>query len=186
MYYIFRMRKERIFSLRLTSGMRNALGIAAKRDRRSIASLVEKIIADYLANEGIGWEDAPSYHNRRQHPRKDVSLPARLTIEQASEIYEETEALVQNMSLGGSYVTYTNGHRPPWKLQSSIRLIVRIPGAAAPLKLTCRAVRVIRDEQKVGVGLQYLRIRKETLALIDGFLQDEPPDSSTPQRLLLR
>lgn len=118
-------------------------------NRRSIASLLEKIIADYLSKEGISWEKASSYHDRRQHPRKDVSLPARLTIKQAPEIYEETEALVENMSLGGSFVTYTNGHRSSWKLQSSIHLLVRIPRFTEPLELACRAVRVIRDEQKV-------------------------------------
>jgi hypothetical protein len=177
------MRKERIFSLRLTAGMRNALGMAAKRDRRSIASLLEKVIAEYLTSEGISWEEAPSYHDRRICPRKNVSLPARLTIQQTPDIYEEIEALVENMSMGGTYVTYTNGHRSPWRLESSIHLTVRIPMSAATLELICRAVRVIRDEHKVGVGLQYLKTPDETLARIERFLQTESLESSTPTPL---
>ncbi len=186
MYYIISMRKEKIFSLRLTSGMRDALGKAARRDRRSIASLLEKVISDYLAKEGIKWEEAVSYLDRRQYPRTNVSLPARLTIQQTPEIFEETEALIENMSLGGSYVTYTNGHRSPWKLQSSIHLVVRIPGAAAPLELVGRAVRVLRDDQKVGVGLQHMGTPKETLVLIDRFLQADSPESFTPSDLPLQ
>jgi len=164
------MRKERIYSLRLTSGMRNALETAAKRDRRSIASLVEKIIADYLAKEGIDWEKAPSHHDRRQYPRKDVSLPARLMIQQNLEIYEETEALVEDMSLGGAYVTYTDGERSSLRLHATIHLVVRLPRSDAALDLSCCAVRVIRDKEKVGVGLQYRQVGNENLALIDRFL----------------
>lgn len=181
MYYTVGMKKERIFSMRLTPGMREALGIAARRDRRSIASLLEKIISDYLAREGIRWEDAPDYRDRRKAPRIHVSLPARLTIQQTPDIYEETEALVENMSLGGSYVTYANGHRLPWKLHSPIRLMVRIPGGR--VELVCRAVRVIRDEHKVGVGLQYVDAPREILAQIERFLQSESQGTSTPSLL---
>ena len=166
------MRKDKIFSLRLSAGMREALGAAARRDRRSIASLLEKIIADFLAKEGVQWERNEGYQNRRYHPRKYVSLPARLIIRQASETLDETEALIENMSLGGSYVTYDNGEKPPWRLQASLRLIVRIPGMPGLMELECRAVRIIRDEQRVGVGLQYLGIGRENLDRIDRFLRD--------------
>ena len=176
------MTKERIFSLRLTVAMRNALGVAAKRERRSIGSLVEKVVADYLTREGIPWEEASSCHNRRRHPRIDVFLPARLRIEETPETAEETEALIENMSLGGFYVTYTNGHRPPWKLQSSIRLIARIPGTPDPLDFLCRAVRVIHDREMVGIGLQHCGIPEETLALIDWFLQSRPSPSGPLSR----
>ncbi len=174
------MRKERIYSLRLTSGMRKALDFAASRDRRSVASLLEKIIADYLNREGISWEEDRTDQDRREHPRKDVSLPARLIIQKNPEVTEQTEALVENISRGGAYVTYTNGHSSPWKLESEIHLIVRIPRSEAPLELACRAVRVIREEQKVGVGLQYRGLFDEDLALIDGYLRNGPPGSSTP------
>jgi hypothetical protein len=174
------MRKEKIFSLRLTSGMREALGVAAKRDRRSVASLLEKIIADYLAREGLNWEKSVSFQDRRLHPRKSVSLPARLIIQHPPDIYEETEALIENMSLGGTYVSYTNGHRSHWKLHSDIHLSARIPQLAVPLELVCRAVRVIREEQKVGVGLRYLETPGETLAQIEQFLQVEPTGGIKP------
>jgi hypothetical protein len=180
MYYILDMRKERIFSLRLTSGMRKALEFSAKRDRRSIASLLEKLIADHLDREGIHWEEALPCPDRRQHPRKEVFLPAHLTITQPSGSHEETDALIENMSLSGSYVTYANGHSSPWKLQSPLRLLARIPGSGGPLKLPCRAVRVIRDQQKIGVGVRHLEIPGETLDLIIQFLGSAPSESVTP------
>jgi len=177
------MRKEKIFSLRLTTGMRQALGVAARRDRRSIASLLEKIVADYLTQEGIPWEKAAVDQNRWQYARSGVSLPARLAIQQTSGVFEETEALIENMSLGGSYVTYPDGNSPPWMLRNPIRLIVRIPGASGPLELDCRAVRIIRDERKVSVGLQYLGVARENLDLLDRFLHRGRMDSAASSHL---
>ncbi len=160
--------------------MRKALNFAASRDRRSVASLLEKIIADYLNREGVSWEEDRTHQDRREHSRKDVSLPARLIIQKNPEVTEQTEVLVEKISRGGAYVTYTNGHSSPWKLESEIRLIVRIPSSAAPLELACGAVRVIRDAQKVGVGLQYRGLLDEDLALIHRYLRNRPPGSSTP------
>ena len=39
------------------SGIKKALKIAADRDSRSMASIVEKLIKDHLKKEGISWED---------------------------------------------------------------------------------------------------------------------------------
>jgi hypothetical protein len=147
---------------------------------------LEKIIENYLAQEGLDWDKASRYQERRQYPRKAVSLPARLTVQDASEICEETEALIENISLGGSYVTYTNGDRPSWQLQSSIRLLVRIPQKSTPLRLACRAVRVIRDQQKIGVGLQYVDPSPQTLDLIEGFLGRDSAANPTSSGLPLQ
>jgi len=144
--------------------------LAAKRDRRSVASLLEKIIADFLAKEGIDWETRIIQKDRRVYPRKDVSLPARLRIQKSPKGYYETEALVQNMSLGGAYVTYINGSTDPVAPASKVNLVVRIPRSVAPLDLDCRVVHFTRDGDKVGVGIQYGLIAKENLAIIDRFL----------------
>ena len=37
-------------------GIKKALKIAADRDSRSMASLIEKLIKDHLKKEGIPWE----------------------------------------------------------------------------------------------------------------------------------
>jgi hypothetical protein len=162
------MKKNRVFSVRLSSGMKRAMELAAKRDRRSIASLLEKIVADYLAKEGIDWEIIQK--DRRVYPRKDVSLPARLRIQKSPKGYYETEALVQNMSLGGAYVTYINGHTYPLAPASRVNLVMRIPRSVAPLDLDCRVVHISKNGGKIGVGIQYGLIAKENLAIIDRFL----------------
>lgn len=41
----------------LTPGLKKALKIAAEKDSRSMASLVEKLIKDHLDKEKIEWKD---------------------------------------------------------------------------------------------------------------------------------
>jgi len=50
------MIKNSTFTFRLDSRIKKGLEIAAEKDRRSMASLLEKIIVDYLESQSINWE----------------------------------------------------------------------------------------------------------------------------------
>ena len=43
--------------VRMPPGLKRALSLAAERDSRSMASLIEKLIKDHLRKEDIPWED---------------------------------------------------------------------------------------------------------------------------------
>jgi len=47
--------KKQTYNFVLSSGIKEALEVAARKDRRSMSSLLEKIIIDYLDKEGIPW-----------------------------------------------------------------------------------------------------------------------------------
>ena len=51
------MAKKQTYNFVLTPGVKEALEIAAEKDRRSMSSLLEKIIIDYLDKENIPWID---------------------------------------------------------------------------------------------------------------------------------
>lgn len=67
--------KKVTYSVVLTPVIRDALEIAAQKDRRSMSSLLEKIIIDYLDKEGIPWKSDPmsSTPAKRGRPRKTPS-----------------------------------------------------------------------------------------------------------------
>lgn len=71
---IFFMKKA-TYSVVLTPGIKNALEIAARKDRRSMSSLIEKIIVDYLDKEGIPWQDStsPGRPSKAGRPKKSPS-----------------------------------------------------------------------------------------------------------------
>ena len=60
------MAKDTTYTLRINSNLKEALAVAAKKDRRTISSLLEKIIVDYLEKEGIEWEE----EERKKRGRK--------------------------------------------------------------------------------------------------------------------
>ena len=49
--------KDAAYTLRLNKGLKKALETAAKKDHRSVASLLQKLICDHLEREGISWEE---------------------------------------------------------------------------------------------------------------------------------
>lgn len=54
-YFELGRKKTDQLLIRLTPGIKKALAIAADKDSRSMASLIEKLIKDYLEREGILW-----------------------------------------------------------------------------------------------------------------------------------
>jgi len=63
--------KKATYSMVLTPSIKEALEVAARKDRRSMSSLLEKIIIDYLDREGIAWEKSDIV--RRGRPPKKVT-----------------------------------------------------------------------------------------------------------------
>lgn len=47
--------KKQTYNFVLSPGIKEALEVAAQKDRRSMSSFLEKLIVDYLEREGIPW-----------------------------------------------------------------------------------------------------------------------------------
>jgi hypothetical protein len=62
--------KKATYSVVLTPGVKEALEIAAQKDRRSLSSLLEKIAIDYLEKEGIPWAGKGSAPAKVGRPKK--------------------------------------------------------------------------------------------------------------------
>jgi predicted transcriptional regulator len=62
--------KKATYSVVLTPGVKEALKIAAEKDRRSLSSFLEKIIIDYLDREGISWADKGNAPAKVGRPKK--------------------------------------------------------------------------------------------------------------------
>jgi hypothetical protein len=61
------MAKDTTYTLRINSKLKEALAVAAKKDRRTISSMLEKIIVDYLEKVGIEWEEEERKKKGRKH-----------------------------------------------------------------------------------------------------------------------
>lgn len=65
--------KKATYSVVFTPGVKEALEKAAQKDRRSLSSLLEKIVIDYLEKEGIPWEGSDSAPAKVGRPRKKTA-----------------------------------------------------------------------------------------------------------------
>ncbi len=103
------MEKDVAFSMRMSTIIRAALRVAAKKDRRSVSSLVDKVLTDYLMKEGF-IRESEFGPERRKFPRKKTTLPAKTSFK--TELKEEVfSSVVLDISMGGALVSYPKGSK---------------------------------------------------------------------------
>ena len=101
------MKKDAVYSMRMSSRVRDALKKAAVRERRTVASLLDKIITDHLAREG--FLTGPEFGaERRRFPRRKITLPAKTFVKIESQDKAFPGVLLE-ISMGGLLVTYPKG-----------------------------------------------------------------------------
>ena len=103
------MKKDAVYSMRMNSRVREALKAAARKERRTVASLLDKIIIEYLSQEGHINLDA----ERRNHRRTRITLPARSIVSEGSQ-KKSFPGVVLDLSMGGVLLTYAKGSDIPF------------------------------------------------------------------------
>ena len=147
------MKKDAVYTMRMNSRVREALRKAATKERRTVASLLDKIVTDYLAKEGLltGPELGTE---RRRFPRKKITLPARTFLR--TELQDEAfPGVVLEISMGGLLVTYPKGSEIRFTSTGELpRFEIRfeIPREDEELRFDCetRHMRDTGDEIQVG------------------------------------
>jgi len=102
------VRKDIIYSLRITEKVRDALRKAASQEHRTMASLLDKIISDYLEKRGYLVGGALS-QERRKHHRVNTALPAATFYGTGAMSSAPLSCVVLDLSLGGALVAYPRG-----------------------------------------------------------------------------
>ena len=101
------MEKDTVYSMRISSKVREALNRAAKKECRTVASLFNKVITDYLEKEGF-FPRLPFGEERRNFPRTRISLPTTTYLEKGLKA-EAFPGVALDISRGGVLVTYAKG-----------------------------------------------------------------------------
>jgi hypothetical protein len=102
------VRKDIIYSLRITGKVRDALRKAAGHEHRTMASLLDKIISDYLEKRGYLVGGALT-QERRKHHRVKTALPAATYHGTGVNSSTPFSCVVLDLSLGGALVAYPRG-----------------------------------------------------------------------------
>jgi hypothetical protein len=148
--------KDAVYSMRISSKTRDALKRAARKERRTVASLLDKVIADFLQKEGFLVGPEPG-GERRRFARKKITLPDR-TILGTGPKAETFPGVLLDVSRGGVLVTYAKGSEIRFTSKGELphfRVCLHVPQSRKELCFDCIA-RHMRDiGEEIQVGAQF-------------------------------
>jgi len=148
------MRKDTVYSMRMSTRVREALKKAAQREHRTVASLLDKIIVEYLVQEGHINLEA----ERRNFSRTKINLPAKSIVKDG--IRQKTfPGVVLDLSMGGVLITYPKGCDIPFSSIGKLpgfELCLDDPHSHEQFNITCDT-RHMRDTGKeIQVGARFI------------------------------
>jgi hypothetical protein len=142
------MNKEVTICFRTNDELRKALETMARADRRSLSSVIEIILTDHLGKTLTDQKE------RRRYARKPVTLPAYVTTIGSHDARHG--AVVLDLSLGGlcmsmpkDCVSKIYGGND---LECRFAASFVVPERPEPIRVVCRAERVVPSNEEVHVG----------------------------------
>jgi hypothetical protein len=166
------MKKDVIFSMRMSSEVRDALRKAAKREHRTSSSLLNKVAVEYLEREGFPAQ-GHLLAERRQHERKKVILPSRTYLDsQSREV--DIPGVILDISAGGVLVTYprTSEIRSTSIAQlSDFELCFELPDTREGVCFDCSAKRMNNTGNEIRVAATFKNPGHSSIENLRGSLQ---------------
>jgi len=171
------MKKDVVYSIRMNILVRESLKRAAVQERRTVASLLDKIILDYLEDERYlqlseTGTDRRGFQDRRRFKRKKIALPATLTIRVGGKT-ETFACVIIDIAMGGVLVSFpksskikicTAGDLPHFKLS------FHLPQIEDKLHFQCDTLRIIEKYREIQIGAVIREPDEETLKQLKFYL----------------
>ena len=151
------MKKDTIYSLRMNRKVREALQRASNKERRTVASLLDKIITDFLSQEGY-LSDVDFGAERRKFHRKKLTMPTETIIKEGAD-RKSVPGVVLDLSLGGALITYPKSSAVRFSSVGKLPdfgLNLKVPGKEDVLRFDCntRHMRDTGDEIHIGASFR--------------------------------
>jgi hypothetical protein len=181
MYYIFlffqhkkgfeTMKKDVVYPLRMSSRVREALNQSAKKDSRTVASLLDKIIIEHLSEEG--YLRGPEFGTeRREFPRKKITIPARTFVEADSE-EKSFPGVVLDISMGGVLITYPKGSDIKFTSMGELprfELCLELPRVDEKLCFDCDVRHMHDTGTEIQIGATFGDSEEDCLQMLNSYL----------------
>jgi|GEM_PF-732161 len=153
------MKKDVVYSIRMSILVRESLKLAAVQERRTVASLLDKIILDYLENErnlqlSETETDRRGFQDRRRFKRKKIALPATLTIKVRGK--KETFAcVIIDIAMGGVLVSFPRNSKIKLGTAEDLphfKLSLHLPQIENTLHFQCDTLHIIKKDREIQIG----------------------------------
>ena len=160
------MKKKVTVCFRTSQDLRKRLEELAQSDRRSLSSLIELILTDYLNKERVRDQQ-----ERRRYPRKAVTIPAYVEAPDST----RHGAVVLDLSLNGIGISvprecvskiYEGGEK------SQFETAFAVPDRNETVRLVCKPERVVPSGQDMYVGASLINADFGTYKDLQQFLME--------------
>ena len=149
------MKKPITICFRTTEELRDVLEVVARQDSRSLSSLIELVLTDYLkkSRDYSGRDQM----EKRRYPRKQVTIPAYVEVSYAG--VTRHGGVILDLSLGGMRVSvpkeclskiYERGENPLFETSFTL------PSESKPVRVVCKPERVVPSDGNVYVGASFV------------------------------
>ena len=162
------MKKDIVYSLRMNSRIKDLLKLAAEKDQRTTASLINKIFYAYLEKEGLLTKPEFKAETRKQ-VRKDVMLPVKI-------LYRENEkermfsGVVINVSSGGAMVLFPKGFGILFESGDDhprFELCFESPKLGEDLCLDCETRHLAINDNQIRLGAAFVNPNKDIMQMVN-------------------
>jgi hypothetical protein len=145
------MKKDSLIGFRASKELQESLFKVAKADRRSLSSMIEMILTNYLKDQKAAFGN-----DMRKHPRKPLAVPTVIKIQELEEIGIGS---IIDISLSGVRISIPKDFEQNITMNtkgSKFELIFNFPTEKTPIKMTCESTRVVDDEKNILVGASFV------------------------------
>jgi len=143
------MNKENIICFRTSKHLHESLAKAAKKDRRSLSSMIEMALMNYL-KERESFRNAEN--EKRQYPRKTLSVPAVIHQPDRGQM---AVGSIEEISLSGVRVILPKDFPQQILIDSHgtrFEIVFNIPPENNPVRISCESVRIVDAEDGMRIG----------------------------------
>jgi len=168
------MKKDAVYSMRMSSRIREALKKAAQKERRTMASLLDKVIIEYLVKEGHVNLDA----ERRNFNRTRITLPARSIVSEGAR-KKAFPGVVLDLSLGGVLLTYPKGSDVPFSSVGKLprfELCIEDPHSHEQLSINCDTRHMRDTGNEIQVGASFINPGEPELQKLAAYFDKNQKD----------
>ncbi|MGA3174308.1 MAG: PilZ domain-containing protein [Syntrophorhabdales bacterium] len=135
--------RDTVICFRTSDDLRKALEKISTADRRSLSSVIENILYDYVERK----EPCRIEEEKRRYPRKKVSAPALVTSLDGT----VHAGMVNDISLGGINFSVPNTFQQEVRDDLKISVVFTLPQSERPLTMQC-APRHVRSNGQTSIG----------------------------------
>lgn len=163
--------KDVVYTMRMNRRVKDALKAAAEKDRRSVASLLDKIVTDYLVREG--FLKGPDFNaDRRRFARKKVTIPMKTYLREGDTI-TAFPGVVIDISEGGALLAFHKGSGVKFTFEGEVpnfKICFEFPKAQEEVCFDCVAKHMRNLGHEIQVGANFTSPNERDLEALSRYL----------------